>query len=335
MARRGPDFRYLRQLIECSLRAHDEFGRDVQVEGKIRRIGEGLFHDNYWFWINSRQTSAEWTQRTFVLRLIDRRREWNEGAEPVERLKREAETLRRLRQVDFPWPVPEFVCFVHEDEVEPLGMIETAVAGIAMDGPQFNKEETLWTIGRVAADVHRLSVEQFMHLPNKGDRRAYAADQLSELPGELFELFPAAVAARQWIESHLPPADPSRILHGDLLPQNLVFDWEQTEPGEREIVGVVDWEMAKLGDPAWDLAIVTRGSRKVCGVRGGLRVLVNAYRDAGGCPITEADVRCYEILLALHWLDEAWREYQKPNPRGHGPGHCEQQLRSLLRRVSK
>jgi thiamine kinase-like enzyme len=46
-------------------------------------------------------------------------------------------------------------------------------------------------------------------------------------------------------------------LHGDLLPQNLLF----TIPDDREIA-VVDWECAQIGDAAYDLAIVTRGVRR-------------------------------------------------------------------------
>ena len=107
------------------------------------------------------------------------------------------ETLRCLHQVDFSWPVPEFVCFVHDDEVEPVEM---------------------WAIG------------------------------------------------------------------------------------------VIDWEMAKLGDPPYDLAIVTRGHRKVCGVGGDLHVLIAAYRESGSGAISESDVRRHAILLALNWLKEAWRE---------------------------
>ena len=49
------------------------------------------------------------------------------------------------------------------------------------------------------------------------------------------------------------------LLHGDLLPLNLLWGRETDE------LGVVDWESARIGDPAYDLAIVTRGHAKPFG----------------------------------------------------------------------
>jgi len=291
-----------------------------------------MYHNNYWFWIESKKTATEWTERTFVLRLLKPPQQWETESEPIERLLREAETLKVLSETDFPWAVPEFVCFVRDGGSEPVGMIETAVAGIAMDSGQFKDERTLRLIGRIAADVHRLPADRFGHLPMKGDRRSHVTGWLGELPEGLFQTFPLAADARVWIESHLPPTDHAYVLHSDLLPQNLVYDWEQSQRDDMA-AGVVDWEMAKQGDPAYDLAIVRRGGKKVLGVSSGLRVLVEAYREAGGAAIAESDVRVHEVLLVLNWLSEAWRESQQSEQRGHGPAHYEQQLRSLLRRA--
>ena len=122
------------------------------------------------------------------------------------------------------------------------------------------------------------------------------------------------------------------MLVGDLLPQNLLFDW-QTSSREDALVGIIDWEMAEVGDPAYDLAIVSRGNRKVVGVKEGLKVLLKEYRKSGGRPISLTDVRVHELLLVLNWLEESWREYQKPNPSGQGPDFYEARLRSLYRRA--
>ena len=75
-------------------------------------------------------------------------------------------------------------------------------------------------------------------------------------------------------------------------------------------VGVVDWEMTRIGDPAYDLAIVSRGNRKVHGVKGGLRVLFEEYLKSGGKPISLTDVHVHELLLVLTWLEESWGECQ-------------------------
>jgi aminoglycoside phosphotransferase (APT) family kinase protein len=51
--------------------------------------------------------------------------------------------------------------------------------------------------------------------------------------------------ARAWALAHLPPADPSSVLHGDLLGQNILLD-----PGASLPFALIDWEYALRGDPA-------------------------------------------------------------------------------------
>ena len=122
-------------------------------------------------------------------------------------------------------------------------------------------------------------------------------------------------------------------VHGDLLPQNLLWNWEASSR-EETLVGIVDWEMACIGDPAYDLAIVCRGNRTVQGVKEGVKVLVEEYLAFGGKPISATDVRVHELLLVLRWLEEARRGHQKPEAGGHAPAFYDNQLRSLYRRAS-
>jgi aminoglycoside phosphotransferase (APT) family kinase protein len=66
---------------------------------------------------------------------------------------------------------------------------------------------------------------------------------LNALPGFLFGEFAEATIARDWILSQLPKDQPSNVLHGDLLPQNVLC-----ESGENHETAVVDWECAQIGD---------------------------------------------------------------------------------------
>ena len=60
MARRWSrhNYGYLRHLIERSLEARPGFGARVEVEDKIEPITEGLWHQNYRFWIQGRKSQA-------------------------------------------------------------------------------------------------------------------------------------------------------------------------------------------------------------------------------------------------------------------------------------
>jgi hypothetical protein len=151
----GPNYGYLRDLVERSLADCGRFEHHARVAGRLNRIGEGLWHENYWFSIESHGVPPEWADRTYVLRMLAQGERWQGGDEPLARLLREAETLQTLAQSPLPFPTPEFVCLVHH-ESQVVGMIETAVAGISMEHKQFQTESTLRTIGYLAAKIHRL-----------------------------------------------------------------------------------------------------------------------------------------------------------------------------------
>ena len=320
----------LRHLIERSLHARSGFA--AGIEGKIERIQGGLWHENYKFWIQDRSPSVAHAEHGYILRLLQQRHDWQAGPEPRERLLQEGQTLQALKRADFPQAIPEFICFVVDDESQVIGMIETAVPGTSLDA--FKSPSTLRSIGRAAANVHQMAVGQFHHLASSVDRTQHVKARLTELDGALFAEFPSAQEIREWIQGHLPSGGGTCLLHGDLLPQNLLWNWEESSR-EEPLVGIVDWEMACIGDPAYDLAIVSRGNRNVHGVKEGVEILVEEYLTLGGRPIELTDVRVHELLLILRWLEESWRAHQKPDASGHGPDFYEDQLRSLYRRTAR
>ena len=128
------NWRHLRYLIQRSLENCPGFGAHVEVDGKISSLADGLWHKNYWFWIQGRGLPAARAEHAYVLQLLDQRYDWQLGREPGDRLMREAETLQVLKRTDFAHPTPQFICFVNDDLSQPIGMIETAVAGFSLHG---------------------------------------------------------------------------------------------------------------------------------------------------------------------------------------------------------
>jgi aminoglycoside phosphotransferase (APT) family kinase protein len=59
---------------------------------------------------------------------------------------------------------------------------------------------------------------------------------------------PDAEDVMAWLDSEQPPDVGARLIHGDWRFDNLVLDLEN-----QSIVGVLDWEMATIGDPLMDL----------------------------------------------------------------------------------
>ena len=334
MVRRSHQYSYidLRGLVRQSLETCPDFaGKSVEVDGKINNISEGMWHENYWFWLRGQELTPAQSEQAYILRILDQREDWQRGPGPHDRLIREAETLQVLEGIAFPHLTPRFICFVKCDGPEPIGMIETSLPGHSLHG--YKEKSTLEQVAQVAADVHRLKIDSFPHLPGHHDRRRHIRSTLAELDDALFERFATANLVREWMMAHMPDADGGTVLHGDLIPQNLLRELPGQDREEPRL-GVIDWEMAQIGDPAYDLAIVSRGDRKVQRVRNGLKVLVDHYLKCGGQPISVTDVRRHELLLVLHWLEESWREYQKPSPSGHGPDYYEAKLRTLFQRVA-
>ncbi len=130
---------------------------------------------------------------------------------------------------------------------------ETSVAGLA-EPDRSALRETLgrnkWSLlGRLAAlEPEALGVTEFMETPEHPAARelAYWSGVVRE---DSVHPQPIAEAAIRWLERHLPP--PSGrvcLVHGDFRTGNFLYD------AGGEVRGVLDWEMAHLGDPLEDLA---------------------------------------------------------------------------------
>jgi aminoglycoside phosphotransferase (APT) family kinase protein len=74
----------------------------------------------------------------------------------------------------------------------------------------------------------------------KGWIERYAGSQTDDIP--------AMATAGTWLAAHKPADSPPSLIHNDFKFDNVIFD-----PGLTEITGVLDWEMATIGDPLMDL----------------------------------------------------------------------------------
>ncbi|UCD79707.1 MAG: aminoglycoside phosphotransferase family protein [Desulfobacterales bacterium] len=336
MARRyqkKTDWHWLRSITEDSLNASGNFPVSVSVDGKIEWIESGLYHDNYRFWIAAPGLSKEWQDKSLLLRLSSQKRPLRSKSESAQYLVREAQTLQALKNAAFAFETPELICMVKSHARQPVGLVENWVWGMPLPfyKNSIHADRIIPTIAAVAAAVHHLPPGKFSHLPALPDSRTHILRELEGLSPALFNEYPAAQAAREWILTRLPINRPATVLHGDLLPQNINCGENK---GEWKIA-VIDWEFAEIGDPAFDLAIVTRGDRKLMGINNGLKHLVNNYREAGGIDLTVSDVNIHELLLLMKWLWESAQGHRRGQTEGHGPDHYAQRVESLLRRAVK
>jgi aminoglycoside phosphotransferase (APT) family kinase protein len=286
-------------------------GTAVEI-GRVTRLGRGLSRDAFVAYVEFLD-DPEALSGPYAVFLPARG--------PVEgldaRTRREAQLLHRLFDLDLPFRVPSVVGTW--PDAGHLALVRGWLEGVELDlraGRQ--RRVRPWeVVGQIAAAVHSLDVSHFLDLlPGDDTRRAQAVRWLLEL--EDVDA-PEAKAALAWARDHLPPDDPSVFVHGDLLGQNILLD-----PGHPP--AVIDWEYSRRGDPAYDLAIVTRGVRRPFQMAGGMQRLLDAYARHGGQTIHVDHVRVYELGLAVKWYRDSLR-----SPRGKPPDQALALLRSLLR----
>lgn len=96
----------------------------------------------------------------------------------------------------------------------------------------------------------------------------------------------------------IPAEQPPRLVHGDYRLDNVVVD-----PDGGSVVGVLDWEMATLGDPLTDLASMTLWWDGI----GGLDSPVAAVPgDVPGYPGSDAFVQAYAARTGRDLSKFSW-----------------------------
>jgi aminoglycoside phosphotransferase (APT) family kinase protein len=113
---------------------------------------------------------------------------------------------------------------------------------------------------------------------------------------ESIEPQPVLRAALRWMRNHQPrPASRIVLVHADYRTGNFLADTTG------EIKGILDWEMAHLGDPMEDVAWACirpwrwLGNESIGGLMSREDFLA-MYEAAGGAPIDEEAIRFWEVL---------------------------------------
>ncbi len=129
------------------------------------------------------------------------------------------------------------------------------------------------------------------------------AAALCELRRRFFEYGgdrPILALALKWLEANLPPPVTPRLVHGDFRLGNLMFE-------HGRVTGVLDWELAHLGDWHEDLAFgcmtvwrFSRPDRPGYGLTS-IEELAAAYEAAGGERFDPARFRFWTIYRTFWW----------------------------------
>lgn len=196
-------------------------------------------------------------EREYVLR----RPPFGSKVKSAHDMKREFTVLSRLSKV-YP-PAPEPVLFCDDDAV--LGAdfyLMKRIRGVIHRNRRpadfsMSSEEVrrtceafvenlvrLHSIDYEAAGLADLRREgEFVERQVLGWAKRYVGSQTDDIP--------EIDAVSQWLQDHIPRDVGAVVVHNDYKFDNIVFD---PEDGSR-IIGVLDWEMATIGDPLLDLGV--------------------------------------------------------------------------------
>lgn len=151
--------------------------------------------------------------------------------------------------------------------------------------------------GRELAAIHRIPQQDLPFLS-----RLSPADELAVYGGLLatYDLaHPALAYALRWVMQHLPPRWRESVVHADFRTGNLIV-------GAEGLRCVLDWEIARIGDPMQDLGVLCMrtwrfGGAGEVGGFGSREELYAAYEAAGGGAVDAGRVRFWEAFSNLKW----------------------------------
>jgi aminoglycoside phosphotransferase (APT) family kinase protein len=123
---------------------------------------------------------------------------------------------------------------------------------------------------------------------------------LREWHDRLGEPHPAFELAFRALDSQRPPPTRTTLVHGDFRMGNLMVD-------SGRLTGVLDWELAHVGDPIEDLGWLcvpawrfVRSDRPAAGL-GSREELLDAYERHAGIAVDPAALRWWELAGTLRW----------------------------------
>ena len=272
------------ERLERIARGLGEVLGEAPVDG-VRRLSSGASRETFAFELASRGP--------LVLQIA-------QGGTKLSQAPAEARLLAAAAGAGV--PVPAVIAHGAEDpELGASWWVVESLPGttdptaILAGGASLSPETLLDDIARALVAVHRMPADPELAQPIEdplGLIRQWH-DRLGQ-PHPTFEL------AFRMLAADPPPPNRPTFVHGDFRMGNLMID-------ERGVTGVLDWELAHLGDPVEDLGWLcvpawrfTRPDRPAAGLASRAELLA-AYERHGGEPIDPAVLHFWELAGTLRW----------------------------------
>ena len=162
------------------------------------------------------------------------------------------------------------------------------------------------------ARIHALDPARLPFLPGTGagSPARRAIEGLVAQLDSVGEPHPAIELGIGWLRENLRDTGPAAVVHGDFRIGNLVV-------GPDGLVGVLDWEFARVGDALEDVAwpLVKAWRFGVDRLRlGGIsdeQAMIDRYVEITGRKVDPRDLHAYELLGNVRWAVGSLQQAQR------------------------
>jgi aminoglycoside phosphotransferase (APT) family kinase protein len=152
-------------------------------------------------------------------------------------------------------PVPKMMCLCEDDAIigAPFYLMSHLDGRVFIDPTlpgMTNKDRSLLfnDINRVIAAIHTIDIRG-VRLHGYGGPGNYLERQIARWSKQYraseTDRIEGMERLLEWLPKNIPPAQPVVLIHGDFRVDNLIV-----HPTEPRVIGVIDWELSTLGDPA-------------------------------------------------------------------------------------
>jgi len=222
----------------------------------------------------------------------------------------EAALIRAARAAGV--PAPEVVAELTPEDGIGSGFVMRRIAGTPEPAAILGLPEPGRLLAELAAtlvEIHRVPAETLPPLPRLDPAQGVEvlAAQFAGFGGDR----PIVALGLNWLRRNLPALGPEGLVHGDFRLGNLLVE-------DGWLFGVLDWELAHIGDFHEDLAygcmaVWRFGSPKPAFGLGSLEDFFDTYEANGGRPVDPARFRFWLIYRTVWWalgclgMAQTWR----------------------------
>ncbi|VWX56983.1 putative aminoglycoside phosphotransferase [Sphingorhabdus sp. 109] len=184
-----------------------------------------------------------------------------------------------------------------------------------LGNPVFAEAESKLTrqCAQELAAIHRIPVQPFansLEYFSPAELIRLQKDKYDEIGGNI----PIYEYTFHWLNRNAPDASDKYLVHGDFRMGNLMID-------HQGVSAVLDWELARIGDPVQDLAYLCTPSwrfgqyEKVAGGFDSAESLLQAYAEASGTAVDPDRFRFWLIYSTMWWgvaclvMGQIWRSH--------------------------